>query len=178
MAMDVHPDLRVLSFVAAVAALTGILFGLAPAVRSARTAVAPALKQSAPLLSEEVNKGWWSPRRFGLGNALVVMQVALSILVLVGASLLVRTLIVLATMNVGFDARSLIIFSVEPELNGYKGERLERLFPELQRRLGTLPGVSSVAYSSVPLLAGALSLQEVYSSGPIGASGRRPQRGS
>ena len=162
MAMDVHPDLKVLSFVAAVAALTGVLFGLAPAVRGARTAVAPALKESAPRLSEEVNKGWWNPRRFGLGNALVVMQVALSILVLVGASLLVRTLIVLATMNVGFDARNLIIFSVEPELNGYKGERLARLFPELQRRLGTLPGVSSVAYSSVPLLAGALSLQEVY----------------
>ena len=109
-----------------------------------------------------MNKGWWNPRRFGLGNALVVMQVALSILVLVGASLLVRTLIVLATMNVGFDARNLIIFSVEPELNGYKGDRLASLFPELQRRLGTLPGVSSVAYSSVPLLAGALSLQEVY----------------
>jgi predicted permease len=92
----------------------------------------------------------------------VVVQVALSILVLVGASLLVRTLIKLATMNVGFDAHNLVIFSVEPELNGYKGERLASLFPELQRRLGALPGVSSVGYSSVPLLAGAYSMQIVY----------------
>ncbi len=168
LAVDVHPDLRVLAFTVAIAALAGILFGLAPAARSARTAVAPALKESAPLLSEEVNKGWWIPRRFGLGNALVVTQVALSILVLVGSSLLVRTLIVLATMNLGFDARNLIIFSVEPELNGYKGERLASIFPELQRRLGVLPGVSSVGYSSGPLLAGAYSARDVYFPGRSG----------
>jgi predicted permease len=162
MAMDVHPDARVLAFVAAVAALTGILFGLAPALRSARTAVAPALKETAPLSARQTTKGKWSPRRFGLGNALVAAQVALSILVLVGASLLVRTLIVLATMNVGFDARNLVIFSVEPELNGYKGERLANLFPELQRRLGALPGVLSVGYSSGPLLAGGKSSRDVY----------------
>lgn len=168
LAVDVHPDLRVLAFTVAIAALAGILFGLAPAVRSARTAVAPALKETAPLLSEEVNKGWWNPRRFGLGKALAVTQVALSILVLAGASLLVRTLIVLATMNVGFDARNLIIFSVEPELNGYKGERLASLFHEMQRRLGALPGVSSVGYSSGPLLAGAYSARDVYFPGQSG----------
>jgi len=168
LAVDVHPDLRVLAFTVAIAALAGILFGLAPAALSARTAVAPALKESAPLLSEEVNKGWWNPRRFGLGKALVVTQVALSILVLAGASLLVRTLIVLATMNLGFDARNLIIFNVEPELNGYKGERLASLFPELQRRLGVLPGVSSVGYSSGPLLAGGYSARDVYFPGQSG----------
>jgi predicted permease len=167
LAVDVHPDLRVLAFTVAIAALTGIIFGLAPAARSARSAVAPALKGSAPLLSAEVNKGW-NPRRSGLGNALVVTQVALSILVLMGASLLVRTLIVLATMNVGFDAHNLIIFSVEPELNGYQGERLAGLFPELQRRLGVLPGVSSVGYSAGPLLAGGYSARDVYFPGQSG----------
>ena len=165
LAIDVHPDLRVLGFTVAVAALTGILFGLAPAVRGTRVNVIPALKDSAarlPLLTEEGIKGWWLPRKFGLGNALVVVQVALSILVLVGASLLLRTLINLATMNVGFDARSVIIFSVQPQLNGYKGERLASLFPELQRRLGALPGVASVGYSSVPLLSGAYMTRDVY----------------
>jgi predicted permease len=92
----------------------------------------------------------------------VVAQVALSILVLAGASLLVRTLINLATMNVGFDARNVIIFSVEPELNGYKGERLASLFPELQRRLRALPGLASVSCSSVPLISGAYSATDVY----------------
>jgi predicted permease len=98
----------------------------------------------------------------GLGNTLVVVQVTLSILVLVGASLLVRTLINLATMDVGFDPRNLVIFSVEPELNGYKGERLARLFPELQERLGAVPGVASVGYSSVPLLSGAYISRDIY----------------
>jgi predicted permease len=156
LAIDVHPDIRVLGFTVAVAALTGILFGLAPAVRGTRVNVALALKESAsnPAISER--------GRFGLGNALVVVQVALSILVLVGASLLVRTLINLATMNIGFDARNVVIFSVQPQLNGYKGERLASLFPELQRRLGAVPGVASVGYSSVSLLSGAYSAQDVY----------------
>src|SRR5208337_2748403 len=64
--------------------------------------------------------------------------------------------------NVGFDARNVIIFSVQPQLNGYKGERLASLFPELQRRLGAVPGVASVGYSSVPLFSGAYSAQDVY----------------
>src|SRR5208337_4168036 len=138
--------------------------GLAPAVRGTRVNVTPALKESAfnPLLGEEGIKEWCIPRRFGFGNALVVTQVALSILVLVGASLLVRTLINLATMNVGFDARNVIIFSVQPQLNGYKGERLASLFPELQRRLGAVPGVASVGYSSVPLLSGSYGRQDIY----------------
>ena len=165
LAIDVHPDTRVLGFTVGVAALAGILFGLAPALRGTRVEVAPALKESAaglPLLPEEGTKGWWNYRRFGLGNTLVVVQVTLSILVLVGASLLVRTLINLATMDVGFDPRNILIFAVEPELNGYKGERLARLFPELQERLGAVPGVASVGYSSVPLLSGAYMSEDIY----------------
>jgi predicted permease len=156
--INVHPDVRVLGFTVAIAALTGILFGLAPALRNTRIEVAPALKESAGRLPQTA----LASRRFGLGNALVVVQVALSILVLVGASLLLRTLINLATMNIGFDARNVVIFSVEPELNGYKGERLASLFPELQRRLGAVPGVASVGYSSVALLSGAYMTRDIY----------------
>jgi len=156
--INVHPDLRVLGFTTAIAALTGILFGLAPALRSTRIDVTPALKESAVSLPGTALIG----RRFGVGNVLVVAQVALSILVLVGASLLARTLINLATMNVGFDARNVVLFGVQPDLNGYKGERLASLFPELQRRLSALPGVASVGYSSVPLLSGAYMTRDIY----------------
>ena len=156
--INVHPDWRVLGFTLAVATLTGILFGLAPALRSARNNVTPALKERAvsPLGAALIG------RRFGVGNVLVVAQVALSILVLVGASLLVRTLINLATMNVGFDAHNIVLFSVQPELNGYKGERLANLTSELQRRLRAVPGVTSVGYSGVPLLSGAYGTQDIY----------------
>jgi predicted permease len=156
--INVHPDWRVLGFTMAIATLTGILFGLAPALRSTRINVAPALKESALSPSGTALIG----RRFGVGNVLVVAQVALSILVLVGASLLARTLINLATMNMGFDAHNVMLFMVEPELNGYKGERLASLSRELQRRLGAVPGVTSVGYSGVPLLSGAYGREEIY----------------
>jgi predicted permease len=156
--INVHPDLRVLGFTVAIALLTGILFGLAPALRSTRMDVTPALKESAASVPGTALIG----RRFGMGNVLVVAQVALSILVLVGASLLARTLINLATMNIGFDARNVALFCVEPGLNGYKGQRLARLFPELQRRLSAQPAVTSVGYSSVPLVSGAYSATVLY----------------
>ncbi len=156
--INVHPDVRILGFTMAIATLTGILFGVAPGLRSARIHVAPVLKESA------VSPSWTTPtgRRFGLGNALVVVQVAFSILVLVGASLLVRTLINLATVHMGFDGHNVIIFGVEPELNGYKGRRLVDLFSELEQRLRATPGIASVGYSAVPLLNGAYMTQDIY----------------
>jgi predicted permease len=156
--INVHPDLRVLGFTMAIALFTGILFGLAPALRSTRIDVTPALKETAISPPGTALIG----RRFGVGNVLVVAQVALSILILVGASLLARTLINLATMNVGFDARNVALFSVEPELNGYKGERLASLFPEMQRRVSALPGVASVGYSTFPLLSGAEMTRDIF----------------
>jgi predicted permease len=156
--INVHPDWRVLGFTMAIAIFTGILSGLAPALRSTRTNVTPALKESAIGLPGPALIG----RRFGVGNVLVIAQVALSILVLVGASLLARTLINLATMNIGFDAHNVALFSVEPELNGYKGERLASLFPELQRGLSAIPGVASVGYSTFPLLSDTEMARDIY----------------
>src|SRR5208337_5013197 len=156
--INVLPDWRVLGFTTALAMLTGILFGLAPALRSTRISVAPALKESAASPPGTALIG----RRFGVGNVLLVAQVALSILVLVGASLLARTLINLATMKIGFDAHNVALLSVYPELNGYKGERLASLFPELQRRLSAIPGVASVGYSTFPLLSCACGAQPIY----------------
>jgi len=155
---NVHPDLRILGFTLAIATLTGILSGLAPALRSTRIRVAPALKESAASLPGASLMG----RRFGVGNMLVVAQVALSILVLVGASLLARTLINLSILNIGFDAHNIVLFGVAPELSGYKGERLASLFPELQQCLSAIPGVASVAYSTFPLLSDAYMARDIY----------------
>ena len=115
----------------AIATLTGILFGLAPALRSTRIDVAPALKESAVSPPGTALIG----RRFGVGNVLVVAQVALSILVLVGASLLARTLINLATMNVGFDAHNVVTLQ--------RGARVEWL----QRRAAgeSLPRIAAAS---------------------------------
>src|SRR3984893_19194052 len=87
--IDLHPDVSVLIFTVAVALLTGIGFGLAPAFRGTRINVFPALKENSGSLSAASYVG---SRRFGLGGALVVTQVALSVVVMIGAGLVVRTL--------------------------------------------------------------------------------------
>src|SRR5438552_3290784 len=98
-ALSVSPDPRVLGFTAAVSVLTGILFGLFPALRSTRVDLAPALKESALDLSAAtpVKRGLW----LGLARGLVVTQVAVSLLLLVGAGLFVRTLMNLQNVNTG-----------------------------------------------------------------------------
>jgi predicted permease len=158
LALDTRPDLRTLGLTITIAALAGVLVGVAPALRSTRINVAPALKEGA------ASPAWTAliGRRFGVGNVLVVAQVALSIVVLVGASLLTRTLIKLATVNIGFDAHNIVLLSVEPELNDYKGEPPASLFPDLQQRISALPGVASVGYSSLRLLSGSYEMRVLY----------------
>src|ERR1700740_1606593 len=142
-------DLRVLGFTLAVSFLTGILFGLAPAFRSVRVDVTPALKEGFSA-STKISRG--RVRRFGIGNALVVTQVALAIVVLVGAGLLVRTLQNLRSIDVGFDSHNILIFGIDPTLIGYKGPQVDAFYRDLQGRLAETPGVKSVSYSMVPLL--------------------------
>jgi len=146
-------DLRVLGFTAAISLFTGILFGLAPAFRSLRVDMTHALKEGFSA-STKISGG--GGRRFGIGNALVVTQVALAIVVLVGAGLLVRTLQNLRSIDVGFDAHNLVIFGMNPSLAGYKDAQIRSFYRDLQGRLTETPGVKSASYSMVPLLSGAL----------------------
>ncbi len=146
-------DLRVLGFTVAISLFTGILFGLAPAFRSVRVDVTPALKEGFST-STKVSRG--GRRRFSIGNALVVTQVALAIVVLVGAGLLVRTLQNLRSVDVGFDSHNLVIFGINPSLAGYKDAQIRSFYQDLQGRLAETPGVKSASYSMVPLLSGAL----------------------
>src|SRR5260370_39961814 len=108
-------DLRVLGFTAAASLLTGVLFGLAPAFRGMRLDLTPALKESPSALAGGASHGRW----LNLGGTLVIAQVALAILVLSGAGLLVRTLKNLKNIDPGFDTRNVLLFDLDPSLNGY-----------------------------------------------------------
>jgi predicted permease len=158
----VAPDWRVLTFTIAVTALTGIFFGIAPALRGTRVDFAPALKESASLLSGgTAHSGHW----FRLGNALVVAQVALSILVLAGAGLLVRTLRNLHDVNPGFDTRNVLLFGLNPTQAGYKDEQTARLYRNLQIRIAELPGVISASYSAEALLSNSWTITSLHLDG-------------
>ncbi|MGB9465371.1 MAG: ABC transporter permease, partial [Candidatus Acidiferrum sp.] len=160
--IDVQPDATVLVFTIAVALLTGIGFGLAPAFRGTRVNIAPVLKENSGSLSAASHAGG---RRFGMGSSLVVAQVALSMVVLIGAGLLLRTLEKLRNINPGFDTRNVLLFSVDPTLAGYKKENIQNVYDELERRLVALPGVISASYSSDALLDGGLWTSGVHVEG-------------
>jgi predicted permease len=159
--LDLQPDAKVLLFTVGVALLTGIGFGLAPAFRGTRIDVAPTLKENAGSLSA-------GGRRFGLGSSLVVAQVALSMVVLISAGLLLRTLEKLKSINPGFDTSNVLLFSVDPTLAGYKENNIQNVYDDLTRRLAALPGVVSASYSSDALLDGGLWTSDVQVEGQKG----------
>ncbi len=159
---DLQPDSHVLAFTVAISMITGIVFGLAPAFQGTRVNLTPALKEGGGSLSEGGHAGG---RRFGLGSGLVVAQVALSILVLAGAGLLVRTLQKLKSINPGFDTRNLLLFGIDPTLSGYKDARIQELYRNLEDRLSSLPGVTSASFSSDTLLSGNLWTEDIQVEG-------------
>ncbi len=148
-------DLRMLGFTAAVSLFTGILFGVAPAFRSARIDLTPTLKEGE---GSSAGSGHSRGRWFSAGNALVVAQVALAVVVLVGAGLLVRTLQNLRSVDMGFDAHNILIFGIDPTLAGYKGAQADNLYRDLQGRLAETPGVKSASYLMMPLLSNGLMI--------------------
>jgi len=146
-------DLRVLGFTIAVSLITGIFFGMAPAFRSARVDLTPTLKEGE---GRSASCGRSGRKWLSMSNALVVAQVALAMVVLVGAGLLLRTLQNLRSVDVGFDSHNVLIFGIDPTLVGYKGPRVDAFYRDLQGRLSELPGVKSASYSMGPLLSGGL----------------------
>jgi len=132
---------RVLLFTAGVAVLTGVLFGLAPAFSATRVSLTAALKEGGA-------GSRLGARRSRLAKALVSAQVALSLLLLVGAGLFLRTLQKLESVPLGFEREHLLLFSVAPGLNGYKGPALAEYYRQVQERITTIPGVSAVGFSA------------------------------
>jgi predicted permease len=145
---DVEPDVRVLAFTLAITLLTGVLCGVAPALHGARVNLIPALKGTESA-SARVGR-----RRWGLGSKFTLCQVALSVVVVVGAGLLVRTLANLKGIDPGFNTERLLLFGIDPTLSGYKNPQIQSLYRNLEVRLSSLPGVISVAHSSHTFLSG------------------------
>ncbi len=137
-------DCRALLFNFALVLLVSVLASLAPVHQFWRPDLTPALQQRREGYSR-------SPLR--LRRVLVVAQISLSILLLVGAGLLIRTMRNLQSVPVGFATDHLVTFSVDPLLAGYEADRTERLYRELLDRLAHLPGVRSAAASNDPELA-------------------------
>jgi predicted permease len=138
-------DWHVLSFIAAVTTATGILFGILPALRATRVNVHDSLKESGR--GVVVSRSW-------LTRALLIAQVAMSLVLLVGAGLFLRTLQNLRDVDVGFNPNNLLLFRVNPQLNRYDDQRTIRLYQDLTERLKTLPGVKGVGLSNPALLSG------------------------
>ncbi|HEY6402078.1 MAG TPA: ABC transporter permease, partial [Blastocatellia bacterium] len=133
---------RVLAFTVAVSLLTGILFGLAPALRSTGMDLMAAINQG--------RRSTGAVSR--LSKGLVVLQVALSLLLLVGAGLFIRTLYNLQRVNLGFNQENLLLFGLNPGQGGYREERLTQFYQRLFERLDNLPGVRAATFNSVSLI--------------------------
>ena len=143
--LSAAPDTRVLFFNFAVALVTGLLFGLVPALQATRPDVASTLKDQAASLA-----GTGHAR---LRKSLVVAQVTLSLLLLIGAGLFIRSLRNLRDSGTGIQPSNLISFAVDPSLNGYSGPKSVAFFRDLNRNLSALPGVQSAALACNAILA-------------------------
>jgi predicted permease len=141
--VDLGLNWRVLAFTLVVSLLTGVLFGLAPAWRATSLDLSTSLKQSRRTTSA-VSR---------LSKGLIVAQVALSLLLLVGAGLFIRTLYNLQRVNLGFNQENLLVFTLQPERSGYKDERLLQFYQQLFARLDQLPGVHAATFGKVALIA-------------------------
>jgi predicted permease len=155
-------DWRVLAFTIGVTLATGVLFGLAPARSGARAELTAGLKENELYVR---GSGARSTRRLRLGDALVMAQVGLSVVVLTGAGLLVRTLHNLHEMNPGFDTRNILLFGINPTIAGYKDEQSAQLYSDLREQFAALPGVVSASYSGNTLLSGGWSGDHVHLDG-------------
>src|SRR6266540_1713853 len=153
-ALEPRLDGRVLGFTMALSLVTGIVFGLVPAWRATRVDLTPVLKES--------GRGSSAASRSWLSRGLVVGQVALSLLLLIGAGLFVRTLVNLRDVDPGFNTRNLLLFRVQPSLLGYTNEKLTQFYQQMSERLEAVPGVQKVTFSNSALLADSSSVMEVY----------------
>jgi len=139
-ALVVTPDWRIFAFAAAVSLATGILFGLAPAVRGTGVPPGPAMKEGTGHASRSIHT---------LDRVLVAAQVALSVILITGAGLFVRTLQKLWSVDVGYDRENVLMFSVDARLAGYPSDRDGAVYREILRRMQMLPGVKSAGASIV-----------------------------
>jgi predicted permease len=146
-------DWRVLTFVFAVSGLTGLIFGILPALRGTGMNVNSALK--------ETSRGVVGSRSWA-SKILLAVQVAISLVLLVGAGLFLRTLTNLRHVDIGFNPQNLLLFRVNPQLNRYDEKRTLAFYGEMLDRLRAVPGVSAVALSAPALLSGSVNGTSIF----------------
>src|SRR5262245_53172117 len=143
--VEFHTDWRVLSFTLLLSVLAGIVFGLVPALQASKHELVPALKERAQLLGDRRNA-------FSLRNALVIGQVALSIVVLIAAGLFLRSLNQARAINPGFDAKPILTLSFNTAAQKYDATKAAQFYQQLTSRVQALPGVQNVSLAqSAPL---------------------------
>ena len=146
--LEIQPqlDLRVLLFAVGVSLVTGVLFGLAPALSACSSAPAASLRATGSAPD--------TPSRRLLGNALVVAQVALSIVLLAAAGLFVRHMLTLRNVGLGFRRESMLLVSLDPAGSGYQGRQLAPIYRQLLARFAAIPGVRSATLSGITPVSG------------------------
>ncbi|HYT64978.1 MAG TPA: ABC transporter permease [Vicinamibacterales bacterium] len=154
---------RMLMFVLLVTGLTGLVFGIAPALRGTAMNVNSALKETGRSVVGA---------RSVLSKALLVVQVAISLVLLVGAGLFLRTLNNLRHVDVGFNPQNLVLFRVNPALNRYDEKRMVALYRDMLDRLGSVPGLRGAAMSQPALLSGSVNSTGIFVQGRTYPPGR------
>jgi predicted permease len=155
--LNLTPDWRILIFGLSTTLLTGFLFGIAPALQSARVDPAVALKANAKSVRGSGSEGRWSLRR-----NLVIGQVALCLLLLVGAGMFWRTLQNYSRLDPGFDRDHLLSVRIDTHLVGYQPPEFLALYQRLVSGIDAIPGVRSSSVASCALAVGCLDASDVY----------------
>lgn len=136
--IDLEIDFRVLAFAAALSFVTGLMFGVAPALRATRLALTNALKDATPRIGRS---------RLSIGKSLIVGQAAISLVLLITAGLFVRSLQNLQSVDLGFVPESVVVFRIDPGATGYSAAQKTNLYEQLLERLQAIPGVRSASVS-------------------------------
>jgi predicted permease len=151
-AIDVALDVRLLASAAAISAVAALLFGLLPALRVSRTDASDLVRQS--------GAGAAAPR-LRAGRALILVQVAVSVPLLAGAAVFLRTVHNLSVVELGFEPSGVVIFRLDPGLNGYPEDRVKALYVNVLDRLQAIPGVRSATLLENALVSGWISSNRI-----------------
>src|SRR5262249_31194400 len=147
-----HPQLNwhVLALAAGLSVLTGLIFGLIPALQSTRMDIVSALKETQTSQPHAKPSGW----RVSVSQILVVGQIATTLLMLFAAGLFVRTLNNLQSVNLGFNCQNLLLFSLDASKAGYKDPQISELYGRILEQVAAIPGVRSAGIARGSLIGG------------------------
>jgi predicted permease len=156
---------RVLAVTTGIAMLSGVLFGLAPAMQSTSVDLVSALKQTRAGEQRKRIAAWL---KVSLSQSLVVAQIAVSLLLLVAAGLFVRTLTKLNSVELGFNREHLLLFGVNARQAGYRDQALARFFADLQQRIAAIPGVRAATASTMAMVSNSVNSTSIAVPGYTG----------